>query len=225
MINRQRPSVGPPPKQVAKDHPVPKKESKVDEDFLARMMRPTQSSANKAAEKVTPTTPPRRSTSSAKKPGSAKSGPVRKPVSKTASAANSVSGSPVSNKKDSSFAADEAISVKPSEKKADVLETPKTPERELVIVEEEEETEETLAKAPAKKEDEASKDAEAEKAGVSLTNGHQEKEETSQGVSADESKAEINVEKPVNQSAPNGIGHGAPQVQQQQQQEDEEETW
>ena len=57
--NRPRPSFGPPPKQVAKDHPVVKREAHVDEGFLARMMRPTQSSSSKAAEKV-PVTPPRK---------------------------------------------------------------------------------------------------------------------------------------------------------------------
>ena len=60
-INRQRPSLGPPPKQSAKDHAPCKKEKEVDESFLARMMRPTQSSASKAHEKVQlPTTPPRK---------------------------------------------------------------------------------------------------------------------------------------------------------------------
>lgn len=53
------PSIGPPPKPVAKDHPVPKKEAHVDESFLARMMRPTQASSSKTAEKV-PTTPPKK---------------------------------------------------------------------------------------------------------------------------------------------------------------------
>lgn len=54
-----RPSIGPPPKQPPKDQPTAKKESKVDEGFLARMMRPTQASAQKTAEKA-PTTPPKK---------------------------------------------------------------------------------------------------------------------------------------------------------------------
>ncbi|KAK0735058.1 hypothetical protein B0T26DRAFT_626906, partial [Lasiosphaeria miniovina] len=58
-INRPRPSLGPPPKQVSKDHPPIKKDKEVDESFLARMMRPTQASSSKTAEKV-PTTPPRK---------------------------------------------------------------------------------------------------------------------------------------------------------------------
>ncbi|KAL6863178.1 hypothetical protein ACO1O0_003422 [Amphichorda felina] len=59
-INRPRPSLGPPPKKFAQDHPVPKKDTQVDESFLARMMRPTQASSSKTNEKA-PTTPPRRS--------------------------------------------------------------------------------------------------------------------------------------------------------------------
>ncbi|KAH8899191.1 hypothetical protein GQ53DRAFT_816367 [Thozetella sp. PMI_491] len=58
-INRPRPSLGPPPKPNAKDHPPTKKEKEVDEGFLARMMRPTQASSSKANEKM-PTTPPRK---------------------------------------------------------------------------------------------------------------------------------------------------------------------
>ncbi|RYO90029.1 hypothetical protein DL764_008510 [Monosporascus ibericus] len=58
-VGRPRPSLGPPPKQPAKDHPVAKREAHVDESFLARMMRPTQASANKTAEK-SPLSPPRK---------------------------------------------------------------------------------------------------------------------------------------------------------------------
>lgn len=56
---RPRPSLGPPPKQVAKDHPVTKRDNHVDEGFLARMMRPTASSQSKTADKA-PVTPPRK---------------------------------------------------------------------------------------------------------------------------------------------------------------------
>lgn len=61
-VNRPRPSIGPPPKQPARDHPVLKKEKDVDESFLARMMRPTQSSASKTADKplVPQASPPRK---------------------------------------------------------------------------------------------------------------------------------------------------------------------
>ncbi|ORY70260.1 uncharacterized protein BCR38DRAFT_332486, partial [Pseudomassariella vexata] len=58
-INRPRPSFGPPPKPTARDHPVVKKEPHVDESFLARMMRPTQASSSKTADKA-PITPPRK---------------------------------------------------------------------------------------------------------------------------------------------------------------------
>jgi hypothetical protein len=53
-----RPSVGPPPKKTA-ERPKPAKETHVDQDFLARMMRPTQASSSKTSEKA-PVTPPRK---------------------------------------------------------------------------------------------------------------------------------------------------------------------
>jgi len=58
-INRPRPSLGPPPKPTARDHPPTKKEKEVDESFLSRMMRPTQASSSKTADKA-PVTPPRK---------------------------------------------------------------------------------------------------------------------------------------------------------------------
>ena len=58
-ISRSRSSFGPPPKKQAQDHPVTKREREVDEGFLARMMRPTQSSSSKTADKA-PVTPPRK---------------------------------------------------------------------------------------------------------------------------------------------------------------------
>ncbi|CAJ2499786.1 Uu.00g026390.m01.CDS01 [Anthostomella pinea] len=54
-----RPSIGPPPKPTAKEHPVAKKEAHVDDSFLARMMRPTQASSSKTSDKG-PITPPRK---------------------------------------------------------------------------------------------------------------------------------------------------------------------
>lgn len=53
-----RPSVGPPPKKT-EERPKPAKEPHVDQDFLARMMRPTQASSSKTSEKA-PVTPPRK---------------------------------------------------------------------------------------------------------------------------------------------------------------------
>ncbi|KAK7994315.1 hypothetical protein PG991_015903 [Apiospora marii] len=74
-VNRPRPSIGPPPKQMAKDHPVVKKEAHVDESFLERMMRPTQASKNKVAEKA-PITPTKKhgAPASSKKSSAAKNG-------------------------------------------------------------------------------------------------------------------------------------------------------
>ncbi|KAI1868571.1 uncharacterized protein JN550_006487 [Neoarthrinium moseri] len=71
-INRPRPSLGPPPKPAAKDHPVARKESQADDSFLARMMRPTQASSSKTHDKTTPVTPPRKQSapSTVKKPAS-----------------------------------------------------------------------------------------------------------------------------------------------------------
>lgn len=63
-IGRARPSLGPPPKTGAKEQSAVKKESHVDESFLARMMRPTQSSAKKTSEKII--TPPRNQAASKK---------------------------------------------------------------------------------------------------------------------------------------------------------------
>lgn len=57
-INQSRPSVGPPPKK-AQERQAPKRGNPVDQDFLARMMRPTQSSSSKTSEKA-PVTPPRK---------------------------------------------------------------------------------------------------------------------------------------------------------------------
>jgi len=51
--------VGPPPKKTTPEKPALKKEKQVDEGFLARMMRPTQSSKSKTSEKA-PVTPPRK---------------------------------------------------------------------------------------------------------------------------------------------------------------------
>ncbi|CAG9955254.1 unnamed protein product [Clonostachys rosea f. rosea IK726] len=57
---RSRPSLGVPPKK-AEPEAAPRRESHVDESFLARMMRPTQASSSKTTEKV-PLTPPKKTT-------------------------------------------------------------------------------------------------------------------------------------------------------------------
>ncbi|KAI0451942.1 hypothetical protein F5B21DRAFT_485145 [Xylaria acuta] len=67
-VGRSRPSLGPPPKPAAaKEQPALKKETQVDEGFLARMMRPTASSAKKTSEKA-PVSPPRKQSAPIKKP-------------------------------------------------------------------------------------------------------------------------------------------------------------
>ncbi|KAL2021646.1 hypothetical protein VTK56DRAFT_6999 [Thermocarpiscus australiensis] len=86
-INRPRPSLGLPPKQPTKDHPPVKKEKVVDEGFLARMMRPTQSSASKAVH-----SPPRKPVAAAPNKVSAVK-PMKKVAPKPAGKASS-SGQP-----------------------------------------------------------------------------------------------------------------------------------
>lgn len=163
---RQRPSIGPPPKQPAKDHPVVKKDAKVDEGFLARMMRPTQSSASKKNDKV-PVTPPRRPAAAPKKTASAKSGTTKRPVSKTTSATTSAAPSPERTKKESSADRDIASVIERISVAEDVQETPQTPEREATIMEELEE--EKPGVAP-----EASNEPEVEEAAAPLANGKTE---------------------------------------------------
>lgn len=112
VTGRQHSSFGPPPKQAV-DHPVLKKESKVDEGFLARMMRPTQAYANKVADKVQlpPKTPPR--ATATKKPASIKTGPVRRGVPK--STTTSAAASPETSK------SEPALAVKQAAKKQDSI--------------------------------------------------------------------------------------------------------
>ncbi|OTA57438.1 hypothetical protein K449DRAFT_437304 [Hypoxylon sp. EC38] len=82
-ISRPRPSLGPPPKPAAKDHPVAKKEAHVDESFLARMMRPTQASSSKTSEKA-PVTPPRKQSA----PATANKKPITKEAETSAKKAS-----------------------------------------------------------------------------------------------------------------------------------------
>ncbi|OHE91245.1 hypothetical protein CORC01_13445 [Colletotrichum orchidophilum] len=101
VINRPRPSIGPPPKKPLQDHPITKKEKEVDEGFLARMMRPTASSTSKLSEKA-PVTPPRSRSakpSSAKKASASRS-PKRALSRPAAVRAGSRTGSPLASKKE-----------------------------------------------------------------------------------------------------------------------------
>ncbi|KAI0183165.1 hypothetical protein EV127DRAFT_353281 [Xylaria flabelliformis] len=82
-VGRSRPSLGPPPKPAVKEQPAPKKEAQVDEGFLARMMRPTASSAKKTSDKA-PVTPPRKQNAPIKKPDTKEAEkPAKKTVAKT----------------------------------------------------------------------------------------------------------------------------------------------
>ncbi|TRX95111.1 hypothetical protein FHL15_004196 [Xylaria flabelliformis] len=82
-VGRSRPSLGLPPKPAVKEQPAPKKEAQVDEGFLARMMRPTASSAKKTSDKA-PVTPPRKQNAPTKKPDTKEAEkPAKKTVAKT----------------------------------------------------------------------------------------------------------------------------------------------
>jgi hypothetical protein len=78
--------LGPPPKQAAKDHPPTKREKEIDQGFLARMTRPTASSAQKATSKVQ-TSPPRKPAAAPKKATTVK--PVKKVAAKPSGVASS----------------------------------------------------------------------------------------------------------------------------------------
>lgn len=60
VANRTRPSLGVPPSRLSQQESS-KRQSQVDDGFLARMMRPTQSSSSKTADK-SETTPPKETT-------------------------------------------------------------------------------------------------------------------------------------------------------------------
>ncbi|KAK1676562.1 hypothetical protein BDP55DRAFT_693305 [Colletotrichum godetiae] len=124
VINRPRPSIGPPPKKPLQDHPITKKEKEVDEGFLARMMRPTASSSSKLSEKA-PVTPPRSRSakpSSAKKASASRS-PKRALSRPAAVRAGSRTGSPFANKKEAPV----KKVVETAEAEA-IAEAPRTPE-------------------------------------------------------------------------------------------------
>ena len=79
-LGRQRPSFGPPPRQASIDHPVTRREKEMDEGFLTRMMRPTQASSFKTADKP-PVTPPRQhSAPPARQPASRQTHAVSRPA-------------------------------------------------------------------------------------------------------------------------------------------------
>ncbi|POR32851.1 Uncharacterized protein TPAR_06948 [Tolypocladium paradoxum] len=94
VIGRPRPSVGPPPSRASQpDATAGKRQSHVDEGFLARMMRPTQSSSSKTADKNLPTPPkktaPRPSTSATDHSLRQETSARKPPVAKNAAAKRS----------------------------------------------------------------------------------------------------------------------------------------
>lgn len=123
-INRPRPSLGPPPKQAAKDHPPTKREKEVDQGFLARMMRPTASSAQKTTSRVQ-TSPPRKLAAAPKKAATAK--PVKKVAAKPTVAASSSAHAQSSTAKQ--IAAETAHATTADE----VVETAKAAEGEVAL--------------------------------------------------------------------------------------------
>ncbi|CAI0646816.1 unnamed protein product [Colletotrichum noveboracense] len=126
VINRPRPSIGPPPKKPLQDHPTTKKEKEVDENFLARMMRPTQSSSSKTTEKA-PVTPPRHRSSTQ---GSGKASSVsRSPRRTIKRSPESVrTGSPFTKKETSiEEVAAETAQVETVEKVAEVVDKAEEP--------------------------------------------------------------------------------------------------
>lgn len=117
-ISRSRPSLGPPPKKTTQDQ-APKKETHVDESFLARMMRPTQSSSSKTTEKA-PVTPPRKT---AKRPSTGAEHNLRREGS-----VKNLGGKKPAKQATASVASSEATA--PAKAKAVPVETaaPKTPD-------------------------------------------------------------------------------------------------
>ncbi|RBA11515.1 hypothetical protein FPRO05_04687 [Fusarium proliferatum] len=186
-VGRSRPSLGPPPKKPS-DPAHPKKEAPVDESFLARMMRPTQASAQKTSEKV-PTTPPKKTAkrptssgadatrreSSMKTPGSAKK-PARK-----AAESKSVTGS---------VASDETSKVEPvvEEKVPEPTKTesPEVPDIKTEVPQiskapedlKKPEPEPVVEDAPAEVEEHVPEEPQAEFAPEELSKKEQEKKES-----------------------------------------------
>ncbi|GJD04901.1 hypothetical protein ColKHC_13726 [Colletotrichum higginsianum] len=135
VINRARPSVGPPPKKPLQDHPITKKDKEVDEGFLARMMRPTASSSSKLTEKA-PVTPPR--SRSARPSSGKKSSASRSPKRALSRPAASRTGSPFMRKAEAPIkqVAPETAKVETAEAAAELAkqaEAPRTPEAKAPV--------------------------------------------------------------------------------------------
>ncbi|KAJ0158837.1 hypothetical protein CTA2_10765 [Colletotrichum tanaceti] len=135
VINRARPSVGPPPKKPLQDHPITKKDKEVDESFLARMMRPTASSSSKLTEKA-PVTPPR--SRSARPSSGKKSSTSRSPKRALSRPAASRTGSPFMRKAEAPIkqVAPETARVETAEAAVELskqAEVPRTPEAKAPV--------------------------------------------------------------------------------------------
>ncbi|GKT41438.1 uncharacterized protein ColSpa_01619 [Colletotrichum spaethianum] len=124
VINRARPSIGPPPKKPLQDHPITKKDKEIDESFLARMMRPTASSSSKLTEKA-PVTPPR--SRSARPSSGKKASASRSPKRALSRPAASRTGSPFTTKEAPIKRA------APETPKAETAEAPRTPEAKVPV--------------------------------------------------------------------------------------------
>ncbi|KAF4422050.1 hypothetical protein F53441_14324 [Fusarium austroafricanum] len=201
-VGRSRPSLGPPPKKAA-DSAQPKKEAPVDESFLARMMRPTQASAQKTTEKV-PITPPRKT---AKRPSSSGADATRRESSvKTPGSARKVIRKLAESKSANSVAAsEESPIVEPvAEEEASEPAKPESPEVPMITTEEpqvDEAPEDSLKLEPASV---ASEEASAEVAeavqetsepqdvpdGSSKEEKHEGKQEEARPVTPEPSKEE-----------------------------------
>ncbi|KZL70324.1 mucin-7 precursor protein [Colletotrichum tofieldiae] len=134
VINRARPSIGPPPKKPLQDHPITKKDKEIDESFLARMMRPTASSSSKLTEKA-PVTPPR--SRSARPSSGKKSSASRSPKRALSRPAASRTGSPFAKKEAPiTQVAPETAKVETAEaavELAEKAEAPRTPEAKAPV--------------------------------------------------------------------------------------------
>lgn len=140
-IGRPRPSLGPPPKQPAKDHPPIKREKEVDEGFLARMMRPTQASASKTTEKVH-TSPPRKLAATVpKKAAAVKHVNKVGPKSTAAASPPPQQHNPTANKA--------AVSPKQAPASDEVIKAAKAAQEVAVVAEQTEIVEQVIASAKA----------------------------------------------------------------------------
>lgn len=185
-ISRPRPSLGPPPKQPARDHPPTKKEKEVDQGFLARMTRPTAAFVSKTAGKA-PASPPRKvaAAPAAKKPAA-------KPEPRTAKKTTlphrpKGSPGPSSQQPQTSTAAQIAIRVEEAETAEEVIKVAKSVEETPALPEATKEEDPAPAEEVEKPVDEATREA----GGVEATSSPLESPRSLEGqVDGDDSSSE-----------------------------------